>query len=519
VGLVLAGLIALLVLVVPVLLIARLAGMAFPFGGWGWIAALPAIVLAVLLGGVGATIGARVGPLWQLIQFFWRQLPDARYGIVQGSSGKAGGLGALTDYLSAQLDRIAATPPGECLTIAHLAAKGIELKCVTTNVSHGRPYVLPFEDNEFFIFKTSDLEQLFPRAVVVQMERAGAVRDAEMEDPSLTPRPLALPEGFHRVPRSADLPVALVMRMSLSFPVLIAAVPLYTVKGSAYGRRAGHEVLRLTADDLQQNWFSDGGVCSNFPIHFFDAWLPGRPTFGINLTYRSEEAFTPDRQALRPEFQSDIGAGEAEARANGGSAAPAAGREAVWLPKANEHRAANPEWNEVAGLPQFIGGIFSAAQNYRDNLQAGLPSYRERIVRINLLPDEGGMNLDMPKDVVAKIVQKGETAGRKLLTEFGFEDHRWTRLLALMAEMEENFARMPPRLKEVEGELDAWIADENKRPPSYRREQTWLIAARSRVALMEKFASEWQGLASDGFEGFRARRPKPTPVLRATPKV
>src|SRR5205807_10418438 len=36
-------------------------------------------------------------------------------------------------------------------------------------------------------------------------------------------------------------------------------------------------------NDLLINWFSDGGICSNFPIQFFDAWLPKTPTFGINL--------------------------------------------------------------------------------------------------------------------------------------------------------------------------------------------------------------------------------------------
>ena len=31
------------------------------------------------------------------------------------------------------------------------------------------------------------------------------------------------------------------------------------------------------------HWFSDGGICSNLPIHFFDQPLPLRPTFAIDL--------------------------------------------------------------------------------------------------------------------------------------------------------------------------------------------------------------------------------------------
>ena len=30
-------------------------------------------------------------------------------------------------------------------------------------------------------------------------------------------------------------------------------------------------------------WFSDGGICSNFPLHLFDSPLPRWPTFGLNL--------------------------------------------------------------------------------------------------------------------------------------------------------------------------------------------------------------------------------------------
>ena len=30
-------------------------------------------------------------------------------------------------------------------------------------------------------------------------------------------------------------------------------------------------------EDLKVNWFSDGGISSNFPIHLFDSWLPPYP--------------------------------------------------------------------------------------------------------------------------------------------------------------------------------------------------------------------------------------------------
>jgi hypothetical protein len=415
----------------------------------------------------------------------------------------------LTDYLSAQIDRLSGMPAGQCLTFGALdpggTGTGVELKCVTTNVSHGRPYVLPFEDHDFFIFRESEFAELFPAHVVAQMVKGAAPLQS-----------VELPNGYYRVPRRDELPVVVAMRMSLSFPVLIAAVPLYTVARSAFVRRVAGEVLRIDESDLQRNWFSDGGVCSNFPIHFFDAWLPGRPTFGINLTYRAEEAFTPDRQSLRPEYQSAAVADPAGASPPEGAATVAAGpKGSIWLPRANEHRAADPEWNAVTTLPAFLGGVFSAAQNHRDNLQAGLPSYRERIVRINLAPDEGGMNLDMPPEIVSRIVEKGRLAGDQL-DGFDFEDHFWTRLLVLLAEVERNVGKLPTELDLAFKLLERGRAEGGQ---SYPRDPAWTAAALRRMELIREFMKGWADPSLPPFEGFQARRPKPASVLRVTPNV
>ena len=89
-------------------------------------------------------------------------------------------------------------------------------------------------------------------------------------------------EGYFGLPKPADLPIVFGARMSLSFPFLLSAVPLYAAN-----------VLRETKDGkfpLQRCWFSDGGLASNFPIHFFDTPLPMRPTFAINLVPNTVEA-------------------------------------------------------------------------------------------------------------------------------------------------------------------------------------------------------------------------------------
>src|SRR5262245_50209144 len=41
---------------------------------------------------------------------------------------------------------------------------------------------------------------------------------------------------------------------------------------------------------LRRVWFSDGGLTSNFPIHFFDSPIPSRPTFCLNLVDFDAEA-------------------------------------------------------------------------------------------------------------------------------------------------------------------------------------------------------------------------------------
>jgi hypothetical protein len=69
--------------------------------------------------------------------------------------------------------------------------------------------------------------------------------------------------------------------MSLSFPILLSAVPLYAYDQEAECEfREQHPPARC--------WFSDGGICSNFPMHFFDSPLPRWPTFGITLVPKPE---------------------------------------------------------------------------------------------------------------------------------------------------------------------------------------------------------------------------------------
>jgi predicted acylesterase/phospholipase RssA len=371
---------------------------------------------------VGLVCALVLSVLWTaavLLVILLKKVPSARnfYGMCTGRGDHPPGrLPPLTDWLSPVLDEISGIGSGPLL-FRHLEAKkrpgedrGISLEVMTTNLNHNEPYLFPREPDTF-VFKESEMRRFFPGYVVDYM-----VREAP------TPK-VRLPEGFYLLPRRDAMPVIVPVRMAISFPILLCAVPLYTVDPKIL---AGYEESPFPLDEkehLQVNWFSDGGICSNFPIHSFDAWLPEHPTFGINLT-----SLSPGRE--RSAF-SAMDVGEA---ADGTTASDDRSRAKVRLPRPDEPD--HPEWSGFGGLVGFARAIFYSAQNYRDNMQSRLPSYQERVVQIRLEAGEGGLNLAMDEETIADLTKRGEEAG-ELLKTFRFDHHRWVRLRVLMNQLEE----------------------------------------------------------------------------------
>jgi predicted acylesterase/phospholipase RssA len=482
---------------------------------------VPAVILALVLGVALWWIGGIVGGVSDLGTRVIKGMPANYYGLVRGhKSGPESEV--LTDWLCKQIDGIAGKSDGRPLLFGDLTEREINLNMVTTNVSQGQPFVFPREAT-LLLFNETQWHDLFPKYVIDYLK--GAV-------PSPDFRGISLPPGYHILPTYDLMPVVVPMRMSLSLPIVISAIPVYTIKSTAWGRvrremaaRPGQAASFDPGQDFQINWFSDGGACSNFPIHFFDSWLPTRPTFGINLTSLPEEggSFTSAVEA---------GGGTSEAEAADAPSAPDTRDPApaeiprVFLPRPGD--LVRAEWKPITGLSGFVLEIFRTAQNYRDNMQAHLPSYRERVVQVRLKPNEGGLNLSMPPEIINGLIRLGEQAAGLLMPQtgsFNFEHHRWVRLRVLMDQLEERFAQLEERLDE--GDLKKLLEAQQQQNFPYERSKEWSDFAQKRfIADLRLLVRAWKAAEEEWEEGqaskspfFSHQSPKPRPVMRVVPEL
>jgi predicted acylesterase/phospholipase RssA len=440
--------------------------------------ALAAPVLAVLAVCAGALLGA-IAQLCAILVFV---LPSQGFGICLGHAAGAGKGPSLTDWLFTRLDEIAFGPqaPGGGergpLTFGDLADRGIELQLIATNLSELQPMLVPFRDRHL-LFDERELGRYLPGYALRWLQRAAY--------PGRTTLP---PKGFHYLPEWRDLPVALGARLSLSFPLLISAVPLYAIQAGAFARRVEGEKLQLDRADLRRVWLSDGGICSNFPIHFFDRWLPSRPTFGITLGAMPDAEVSPQSNPL--------------AGMPGERRLHEKGQAAVHLPKANRPEAAG--WRAIDGVVGLLSAVLDTMMSYRDTLQSRLPGFRERVVEIRLTADEGGLNLDMDPARIQSLIEKGAEAGRLLRDEFDFEQHRWVRLQVLLPPLSEELHH----LDEQRSTLGWPDAD---RP--YPRDARWREAARLWLEELAALARQ-PGAGALGEDG-----PRPAAAVRVTPRI
>jgi hypothetical protein len=288
---------------------------------------------------------------------------------------------------------------------------------------------------------------------------------------------------LRRVPPNRYLPVVVAVRMSLSFPVLLSAVPLYA---HDYSMHVDGEKPPPT-----KVWFSDGGISSNMPLHFFDAPLPGRPTFAINLKDEHPKHKIGEKIGNEQENRVYL------------PARNSAGRIRHW-PK--------PKDDRPTGLFDFVWSIVTTMQNWRDQIQFPYPGYRDRIIQISQKENEGGLNLNMEPELIRDLSDAGEAAANRLIRRFapgsdegGWPNHEQIRLrtfLALAQDLVKHPEVRDPRWDEVAVHADG--LDEGQRSLAL------LLLGRLR-----DLAREIDEHGSDLVEG----APRPRPQMRITPRI
>ncbi len=291
--------------------------------------------------------------------------------------------------------------PERPLNLGDLEDAGITLRTVTTSLGTRAPVLLPFTEGNWMAAR-EDLAALFPDNVVRHLT-SDPDEDSELFD----------------LPRGRDLPVLFAVRASLSFPVLLAALPLYR-------RDFSHRLDEAARKKPRLCWLSDGGITSNFPIHLFDSPFPSRPTFGLSL-----DDYSPTKHHADPNVL--------ERR--------------VYRPRRAGKGIQRPV-SEISGIGGFLGAILNTARNWQDSLQTVMPGYRERIVHIALTGDEGGLNLDMDPEVIRRLTELGRIAGTHL-RDFELQEHQWRRLLASYSALEVAFEALVPRFPEFKASVAA----------------------------------------------------------------
>jgi predicted acylesterase/phospholipase RssA len=406
------------------------------------------IIVGVLLAIVGWVAALGVS----LTRKLTVDVPANLFGICRGLGADADHPG-FTDWLSDQIDTVAGLPQdarplcfGQLWTgDVNLASAGpagidpadrhIDLRMISTCLSQGRPYELPWQARTFF-YDPQTWRTLFP----------GYVVDALLAAPPPDPLPgegdadewrweervaQARTPALARLPDPAFLPVIVATRLSLSFPLLISAIPLWTIDRGSPQTRQATQAFRNARNqsgppgggpEFRRLWFTDGGLCSNFPVHLFDAALASRPTFAINLG-----PFPPGKTPSQDQTQN--------------------------VEYAHSNRSLPPPYFPIpeSGFGA-VGGFASAAINtargWQDSSHLDFPGFRDRIVRVLQTKDEGGLNLFMDGTTINGLADRGRTAGQVMVEQFtqphyptgrpvptatGWDNHRWVRYRALLS--------------------------------------------------------------------------------------
>ncbi|MCM0608656.1 MAG: patatin-like phospholipase family protein [Ideonella sp. WA131b] len=405
-----------------------------------WLGALAGFGLLALALAAGAVVAGLV--LWRDL----RRLAAADHGLCSGLARQADApREPITPWLHGLIQQVAGRAPGEApLSFADLhgapggpaqalndgssaGARSIDLRMFSADVTRGLPLQLPLPDatpgsdpsvpdDAALYFLPQELATLFPADVMAHLLAVSPPAPGQGLRVAGGPGAPAL-SGFRRLP-GAQLPVIVAARMTVSFPLLFRAVPLWALSRPA--ARAGQPP---PPPELRRCLFSDGGLISAFPMHLFDSLLPAWPTFGIALHPLGAD----DLQALS---EDEVG------RVRVAAGADDLGPER-WDTPSQPPRG-------LADLVGFAGALLSTLTGWNDNAVRRMAGVRDRVAHVSLRPDVGGLNIRMSPQRIRQLAQLGGEAGYQLLRRYvlelgpggharGWSEHRWTRF-ALLAQ-------------------------------------------------------------------------------------
>lgn len=346
------------------------------------------------------------------------------HGLIQEAAGRAPDDPPLT---FADLHTAPGSPRDTLGDRSTGGAASIRLEIVASNMTLGEPVRFPREKiNEPLYFRPAEMRRLFPASVVAHLiaNSCPYAGKSTVVEPSRPRRP------GHTLPTPADLqlrclpldqlPIVFAARMSISFPVLFTAVPLWR-------EDTGH---------LRRCLMVDGGLCSNFPIHLFDSFVPAWPTFGVSL-YDLPEPMHDQSECCKYE-------GEPLTKK-------------VKLPTLHRDNMA-PLWNGFDELTSvgdrivgLLGAMLGTIKDWSDAKLARMPGVRDRVVRVGLAPGIGGLNLLMSEAQIRCLAEQGKEAVRQMLSRYarpdlptgqacGWDEHRWIRFNLLCESLADGLA-------------------------------------------------------------------------------
>jgi hypothetical protein len=249
------------------------------------------------------------------------------------------------------------------------------------------------------------------------------------------------------------------------------------------------------------NWWSDGGICSNLPVHFFDSPLPSRPTFAVDLAQVGQVKDEDCENSYLPVY-------------NGG------GTRRRWT-----------TWGTsgIGATAAFGKSIVDSARSWVDEAHLTMPGYRDRIVTIFHDKREGGMNLTMAPETVERLAARGRYAAGKLVERFagpapgiepadGWENQRWIRLRTAGAGLEEWLAGFGHGYAATSPGATTYAefagTPGNAAMPAYPVPSRRRLVVNDRITHLLALADGWAG---DPPDAFGDGAPQPRPRLRLVP--